>query len=73
MDTFTSFVSTIKFETAIASMYLSNAAVDVIFLLSAARHFDDETFHRGRDIITKGTSKLVNNSLIMKIIMLYYV
>ncbi|XP_063333347.1 von Willebrand factor A domain-containing protein 7-like [Pelmatolapia mariae] len=56
MDTFTSFVSTIKFETAIASMYLSNAAVDAIFLLSAARHFDDETFHRGRDIITEGAS-----------------
>uniref|UniRef100_A0AAZ1WUY8 von Willebrand factor A domain containing 10, tandem duplicate 1 n=1 Tax=Oreochromis aureus TaxID=47969 RepID=A0AAZ1WUY8_OREAU len=48
--------STIKFETAIASMYLSNAAVDQIFLLSAARHFDDETFHRGRDIITEGVS-----------------
>ncbi|KAL3996218.1 solute carrier family 6 (neurotransmitter transporter, GABA) member 1 [Sarotherodon galilaeus] len=56
MDAFTSFVSTIKFETAIASMYLSNAAVDAIFLLSAARHFDDETFQGGRDIITEGAS-----------------
>ncbi|XP_039890206.1 von Willebrand factor A domain-containing protein 7-like [Simochromis diagramma] len=56
MDTFTSFVSTIKFETAIASMYLSNAAVDALFLLSAARHFDDETFQEGRDIITEGAS-----------------
>lgn len=73
MDTFTSFVSTIKFETAIVSMYLSNAEVDGVFFLSAARHFDDETFQEGRDIITEGTSKLVNNSLIMKIIMLYYV
>ncbi|CAI5679773.1 unnamed protein product [Oreochromis niloticus] len=35
-------------------MYLSNVMVDQSFVLSAARHFDDETFHRGRDIITEG-------------------
>ncbi|KAL3996216.1 ubiquitin-like modifier-activating enzyme ATG7 [Sarotherodon galilaeus] len=56
IGTFTSFVSTIKFEIGIATMYLSNAMVDQIFVLSAAHHFDDETFHRGRDIITEGVS-----------------
>ncbi|XP_039896943.1 von Willebrand factor A domain-containing protein 7-like [Simochromis diagramma] len=48
--------STIVFEAAISTIYLSNAAVDLLFLLSAAHHFDDETFKEGRDIITKGLS-----------------
>ncbi|XP_030589549.1 von Willebrand factor A domain-containing protein 7-like [Archocentrus centrarchus] len=54
--TSTSLLSTIKFVTSIATMYLSNAIVDQMFVLSAERHFDDETFQKGRDIITKGVS-----------------
>ncbi|KAI3352993.1 hypothetical protein L3Q82_019566 [Scortum barcoo] len=52
----TSLLSTIKFQTSIANMYFSNAAVDLVFALSKEHHFDDETFQGGRDIITAGVS-----------------
>lgn len=45
------------FQTSIFSMYLSNANVDVVFALSGQRHFDDETFQGGRDVITAGKIK----------------
>ncbi|XP_078146731.1 von Willebrand factor A domain-containing protein 7 [Centroberyx gerrardi] len=48
--------STVMFRTAIANMYFSNALVDVIFALSEERHFDDETFQGGRDVIIAGVS-----------------
>lgn len=41
-------------------MYLNNGLVDQGFSLSAGRHFDDEAFQGGRDIITAGTSKFDN-------------
>ncbi|KAM6939535.1 von Willebrand factor A domain-containing protein 7 [Xenentodon cancila] len=52
--TSTSLLSTVRFLASITSMYLSNANVDVIFALSEERHFDDEAFQGGRDIITAG-------------------
>ncbi|KAM6971809.1 von Willebrand factor A domain-containing protein 7-like [Aplochiton taeniatus] len=51
-----SFLSSVWFQTAIAKMYLSNAAVDAVFVLSARHHFDDETFQSGRELITAGVS-----------------
>ncbi|KAM7009756.1 von Willebrand factor A domain-containing protein 7-like [Tautogolabrus adspersus] len=52
----TSLVSSVNFQTSIGNMYFSNAKVDVIFAKSDAHHFDDESFERGRDIITLGVS-----------------
>lgn len=49
-----SLLSTVSFQVSIASVYFSNAYVDLIFMLSARRHFDDETFQAGRDVITAG-------------------
>lgn len=37
-------------------MYLSNAAIDVAFALSEARHIDNEAFVEGRDLITSGVA-----------------
>ncbi|XP_028974266.2 von Willebrand factor A domain-containing protein 7 [Esox lucius] len=51
-----SIFSTIPFQTSILSIYLSNALVDVMYLLSDARHFDGETFQQGRELITRGMS-----------------
>nr|XP_020496296.1 LOW QUALITY PROTEIN: von Willebrand factor A domain-containing protein 7-like [Labrus bergylta] len=56
MGSSTSLLSSINFQTSITNMYFSNAKVDVIFVLSDAHHFDDESFERGRDIITSGVS-----------------
>lgn len=53
--TSTSLLSSVLFQTAIANMYFSNAKVDVVYALSEEHHFDDETFERGRDVITAGT------------------
>ncbi|KAM3867752.1 von Willebrand factor A domain-containing protein 7-like [Diretmus argenteus] len=50
----TSLLSTAKFHSSIANMYLSNAQVDVMYALSATHHFDDESFQGGRDIIRAG-------------------
>ncbi|CAJ1052706.1 Hypothetical predicted protein [Xyrichtys novacula] len=50
--------SSVRFQTSIATMYFSNAKVDVIFALSARHHFDDETFEEGRDLITSGVSSV---------------
>ncbi|KAM3622807.1 uncharacterized protein V6R79_003398 [Siganus canaliculatus] len=52
----TSLRSTVMFQTSIANMYFGNAKVDVIFVLSEKHHFDDESFLRGREIITRGVS-----------------
>uniref|UniRef100_A0AAQ6A6K1 VWFA domain-containing protein n=1 Tax=Amphiprion ocellaris TaxID=80972 RepID=A0AAQ6A6K1_AMPOC len=54
--TSTSVLSTVMFQTSIATMYLSNAMVDVVFALSEDHHFDDEKFEGGRDVITAGVS-----------------
>ncbi|XP_029027532.1 von Willebrand factor A domain-containing protein 7-like [Betta splendens] len=54
--TSSSTLSGVSFLTSITSVYLSNSYVDVRFLLSARRHFDDETFQEGRDLITEGLS-----------------
>ncbi|XP_028444696.1 von Willebrand factor A domain-containing protein 7 [Perca flavescens] len=54
--TSSSLLSTVRFQTSIANMYFSNAAVDVVFALSEEYHFDDETFERGRDVITAGVA-----------------
>ncbi len=35
-------------------MFLSNAAVDLVFALSEAHHIDNEAFSEGRDLITRG-------------------
>ncbi|XP_029003260.1 von Willebrand factor A domain-containing protein 7-like isoform X2 [Betta splendens] len=53
-----SIFSSIGFLTSITTVYLSNAQVDLFFILSARRHFDNETFQEGRDIITTGLSAL---------------
>ncbi len=37
-------------------MYLSNAAVDLVFALSEAHHIDNEAFSEGRDLITQGVA-----------------
>ncbi|KAF3687457.1 von Willebrand factor A domain-containing protein 7 Protein G7c Precursor [Channa argus] len=47
-----SLLSSVMFQFSIAWIYLSNVNVDLVFLLSAKHHFDDETFQEGRDIIT---------------------
>ncbi|XP_008274830.1 von Willebrand factor A domain-containing protein 7-like [Stegastes partitus] len=54
--TSTSVLSTAMFRISIATMYFSNAIVDVVYVLSEDHHFDDERFEGGRDIITAGVS-----------------
>ncbi|XP_068178147.1 von Willebrand factor A domain-containing protein 7-like isoform X2 [Antennarius striatus] len=54
-------LSTIVFRTSIATMYFSNALVDVVSALSEVHHFDDETFQGGRDVITRGVSAVKDN------------
>lgn len=51
----TSFFSNSRFQASIANIYLSNAKVDAVYVLSDKHHFDSETFQEGRDIITAGT------------------
>lgn len=53
-----SIISYVIFQTSIATVYFSNAAVDVVYLLSERHHFDDETFQIGRDLITAGVSSV---------------
>ncbi|XP_051801333.1 von Willebrand factor A domain-containing protein 7-like [Acanthochromis polyacanthus] len=55
-STATSVLSTVTFQISIATMYFSNAIVDVVYALSEDHHFDDEKFEGGRDIITAGVS-----------------
>lgn len=43
-----------KFMSAIATIYFSNALVDVVHLTSERHHFDDETFQQGRELIAAG-------------------
>ncbi|XP_048052725.1 von Willebrand factor A domain-containing protein 7 [Megalobrama amblycephala] len=47
-------LSSLGFNLAITEIYLSNAAIDAVFALSAARHVDNEAFVEGRDLITRG-------------------
>lgn len=54
-----SIFSSVGFHISIAIIYLSNAKVDLTYVLSAKHHFDDETFQAGRDIITAGTQALL--------------
>lgn len=51
-----SLLSTLKFQVSITNMYLSNANVDLTFMMSPKHHFDDEKFQEGRDIIIAGPS-----------------
>ncbi|CAN9510134.1 unnamed protein product [Ophioblennius macclurei] len=55
-DNSSSLLSTVIFQTSIATMYFSNAIVDVVFALSEEHHFDDETFEGGRELITTGVA-----------------
>ncbi|KAJ8258046.1 hypothetical protein GJAV_G00192590 [Gymnothorax javanicus] len=56
-----SVVSGVSFESSIMFMYLSNAAVDQLYALSAPRHFDGEEFLNGRAIITEGMASIKAN------------
>ncbi|KAL1023659.1 hypothetical protein UPYG_G00044190 [Umbra pygmaea] len=51
-----SIFSSVNFHTSIVTMYLSNALVDLRYLLSDEHHFDGETFMQGRELITRGMS-----------------
>nr|XP_061792173.1 von Willebrand factor A domain-containing protein 7-like [Nerophis lumbriciformis] len=55
-DISTSLLSSIMFHASIASLYFSNANVDLTSASSDEHHFDGETFLKGRDLITKGVS-----------------
>ncbi|KAM9315079.1 von Willebrand factor A domain-containing protein 7 isoform 2-T2 [Pholidichthys leucotaenia] len=52
--TSTSLRSSVTFHTSIATMFFSNADVDFFLFLSPVHHFDDESFHGGRDLIKEG-------------------
>lgn len=54
----TSVLSTVRFHTSIATMYFSNALVDVVYALSEEHHFDDETFKGGREVLTTDVSSV---------------
>ncbi|XP_050958275.1 von Willebrand factor A domain-containing protein 7-like, partial [Labeo rohita] len=47
-------LASLGFYSAISETYLSNAAVDLVFVLSEAHHVDNEAFSEGRDLITQG-------------------
>ncbi|ROI47898.1 von Willebrand factor A domain-containing protein 7 [Anabarilius grahami] len=47
-------LSSLGFYLVITEIYVSNAAIDAVFALSAARHIDNEAFVEGRDLITRG-------------------
>ncbi|XP_061091167.1 von Willebrand factor A domain-containing protein 7-like isoform X1 [Conger conger] len=53
--------STVNFKASIITMYLSNAAVDIIYLLSDRHHFDGEEFTDGRALITDGMASIKAN------------
>ncbi|XP_026159403.1 von Willebrand factor A domain-containing protein 7 [Mastacembelus armatus] len=55
-STFMSLLSSVRFQTSLLSMYFSNAEVDIVSALRKENHFDDESFLKGRDIITVGVS-----------------
>ncbi|XP_051993059.1 von Willebrand factor A domain-containing protein 7-like [Xyrauchen texanus] len=47
-------LSTLSFTLAVAKIYLSNAAVDIVYLLTDPPHVDNEAFIEAQDIITQG-------------------
>ncbi|KAJ8258047.1 hypothetical protein GJAV_G00192600 [Gymnothorax javanicus] len=53
--------SGVFFQGSIIFTYLSNAAVDQLYALSAPRHFDGEEFLSGRAIITEGMASIKAN------------
>ncbi|KAJ8372224.1 hypothetical protein AAFF_G00293430, partial [Aldrovandia affinis] len=53
-----SLLSGAQFKAAIIEIYLSNAAVDVVYVLSDPHHFDGESFAGGRSLITKGVASV---------------
>ncbi|XP_077427685.1 von Willebrand factor A domain-containing protein 7-like [Vanacampus margaritifer] len=57
----TSLLSSVSFHGSIAYIYLNNANVDLVYALSDKHHFDSETFHKGRDLITQGVSAVKAN------------
>lgn len=51
-----SFLSVLAFQSAVTKTYLSNAAVDALWALSAPHHFDDETFADGRALMAQAVA-----------------
>ncbi|KAL1282098.1 hypothetical protein QQF64_000901 [Cirrhinus molitorella] len=49
-------LSSLGFCLAMTEIYRSNAAVDLVFIMSAAHHIDNEAFSEGRDLITRGVA-----------------
>nr|XP_020476228.1 von Willebrand factor A domain-containing protein 7-like [Monopterus albus] len=49
-------LSSVTYQSAIASIYFSNAMVDTVSTLKQEHHFDNETFKAGRDLITAGVA-----------------
>ncbi|XP_029949229.1 von Willebrand factor A domain-containing protein 7-like [Salarias fasciatus] len=54
-------LSTDNFQTAIKTIHTRNSHVDFFFAFSAARHFDNEAFEEGRNIITADLEKVKAN------------
>nr|XP_055060957.1 von Willebrand factor A domain-containing protein 7-like [Misgurnus anguillicaudatus] len=53
-----SVLSELRFYGAILGIYLSNAAIDAVFVLSAKHHVDNEAFREGRSLITQGVASV---------------
>ncbi|KAI4895401.1 hypothetical protein NFI96_022024 [Prochilodus magdalenae] len=49
------------FKSVVKKVTQKNAWVDVWHVFSAKHHFDDQTFHEGRDLISKGVSTVKAN------------
>ncbi|XP_077460411.1 von Willebrand factor A domain-containing protein 7-like isoform X2 [Stigmatopora argus] len=55
------FLSSLLFHSSIRDIYAENARVDAFFAFSDAHHFDDESFQRGKDLITQGVATVKAN------------
>ncbi|XP_029949228.1 von Willebrand factor A domain-containing protein 7-like [Salarias fasciatus] len=60
----TSPLSSDDFQTAIKTIHRHNTKVDIHYASTAARHFDNEAFQEGRNIITKGLVNVKTNAII---------
>ncbi|KAL1282099.1 hypothetical protein QQF64_000902 [Cirrhinus molitorella] len=49
-------LGSLGFYSAITETYLSNAAIDAVFVLSKTHHIDNEAFSEGRDLIIRGVA-----------------
>uniref|UniRef100_H2ZVT1 Uncharacterized protein n=1 Tax=Latimeria chalumnae TaxID=7897 RepID=H2ZVT1_LATCH len=54
-------VSPIKFVLAIKQMGIANSVIDLRYALSEERHFDSETFVKGKAVILEGRSNVILN------------